>query len=91
MAGVARVEAKSKKDSDEYDWEKTVKKISRSRRITQKMIAFHLKVSPSLLSQVSKGTKPMPEESIALVNEKYADCVIKKNQGVTPPPDETHI
>lgn len=63
------------KSKTEFAWKKTLLNIMKKYHLSQRDLAFVLKVSPQLITEVKNGRSSFSSEVIANIKEKYSECL----------------
>lgn len=82
MRAADTVEDQQKARQADYDWPAIFRAIRKDQNMSQKSLAWTLKVSPQLLTDIKKARRPMPKEALSILKEKYSKRIIMKNQGI---------
>lgn len=64
--------------SAQYDWAKTILKITRHLATTQNAIAKYFGISPAMLTLVNKGKRSIPIKVFENIKKNYSFCLTQK-------------
>jgi predicted transcriptional regulator len=72
MMAADAVDRKTQAEQSQYDWRKILNSICKNEHISQRTLAFALKISPQLLTDAKKGRRAFPMQVFEMIEEKYS-------------------